>query len=119
MPSFLHRCSSRPPAPVAGRVGFDPRLQFYSFQTGQAKPGRHLFDLAAKALLARGVHSRNVLYIGNDMLNDVAAACRAGFRTAWFAGDARSLHRRAEDPRVAGTQSDLIVTHMCQLPECI
>jgi len=55
--------------------------------------------------------------VGNDRLNDIAAAARLGMRTALFAGDARSLRWRRGDPRCAGVVPDLIVTHWRQLPE--
>ncbi len=80
-PAFFHQ--------TLGELGFDPRLQFYSYRHLWAKPGLHLYELAASELLQQGVPAHNVLYIGNDMLNDVAAASRVGFRTALFAGDAQ------------------------------
>ncbi len=100
-------------------LGFALELQFFSYQFGQAKPGRYLYQRAAEALSAVGVPTRNVLYIGNDMLNDVAAAHHVGFRTALFAGDARSLRWRRDDLRVVGIEPDLIVTDLTQLPGCI
>ena len=36
-------------------------------------------------LAEEGIAAREVLYVGNDMLNDVAAASAVGFRTALFA----------------------------------
>jgi putative hydrolase of the HAD superfamily len=100
-------------------LGFLPELQFYSFQTGWAKPGRYLYDLAADAAASHGWRCHNVLFIGNDLLNDVAAARQVGFRTALFAGDGRSLRERAGDPRVKGVQADLVITHLDQLVKCI
>ncbi len=98
-----------------GELGFDPHLQFYSYQHQRAKPGRYLYELAARELSRRGVPAGDVLYIGNDMLNDVAAASQAGFRTALYAGDRRSLRLRSGDDRIQRVQPDLVVTHLRQL----
>lgn len=98
--------------------GFDPNLQFYSYRHGFAKPGMPLFALAARALARRGIAPKEVLYVGNDMLNDIVPAARLGFQTALFAGDARSLRLRADDPRVAGTVATFVVTDLAQLAEC-
>jgi putative hydrolase of the HAD superfamily len=98
---------------------WDDELQYYSYEHGQAKPGRHLYELAAAALLRRGVRPEQVVYVGNDMLKDVAPAQAVGFRTALFAGDARSLRWRSDDPRVAGIAPDLVLTSLSQLPPCV
>jgi putative hydrolase of the HAD superfamily len=100
-------------------LGFDPELQFYSYCYGQAKPGRFLHQLAARALAGRGLEADEILYLGNDMLNDVAAARAVGFRTALFAGDARSLRRREDDPRVRGVSPDIVITRLSSLPQCL
>ncbi len=52
--------------------------------------------------------------VGNDALRDLAPARRAGFQTALFAGDARSL-RGAEQ---AG-QASAVVTDLRQLPRLL
>lgn len=100
-------------------LGFDPQLQYYSYQHGRAKPGAYLYRLAKEALLKRGIQASGVLYVGNDVLNDVLPAAGVGFRTALFAGDARSLRRRTDDPRVAGVRPDVVLTDLVQLAECI
>ena len=51
-------------------------------------------ELRVGALGKNGVAPGEVLYVGNDMLNDVYAAGQVGFRTALFAGDQRSLRMR-------------------------
>ncbi len=80
-------------------LGFDDELAMWSFQTGRAKPDSHMFDELASALERRGIHRDRVLYIGNDALNDCAAAGEAGFMTALFAGDSRSFKSRPDEPR--------------------
>ena len=44
------------------------------------------------------------------------ARARAGLRTALFAGDARSLRLRRDDPRCAAVCPDLVLTGLSQLP---
>jgi putative hydrolase of the HAD superfamily len=100
-------------------MGLHPRLQSYSYRYGQAKPGRFLYELAAEELATMGVQPSETLFVGNDMLNDVKAAAAVGFRTALFAGDARSLRWRTGDERVANVTVDIVLTHLDQLPGCV
>lgn len=100
-------------------LGCAADLQFYSYQHGQAKPGLALYHLAAAALQRRGIPACRVLYVGNDIRNDIGPAARCGFRTALFAGDARSLRRRADDPDCAGIVPDVIVKGLKDLVHCV
>lgn len=99
--------------------GFAADLQVYSYRLGQAKPALRLFTAAADALRARGITNREVLYIGNDMRNDVAGAQQLGFQTVLFAGDQRSLRLRPDDVRVVGVHADAIITSLTQLCGCL
>jgi putative hydrolase of the HAD superfamily len=99
--------------------GFDAQLQFYSYRHGLAKPGPDLYRMAARALAGRGVDPEAVLYVGNDMLNDILPARRVGFRTALFAGDARSLRLRPGEPRLAGVSPDVVLSRLSDLDETI
>lgn len=99
--------------------GFDRELQYYSYQYGRAKPGPDLHQMAANALSGRGLDPSSVLYVGNDVLNDLCPAAGLGFRTALFAGDARSLRLRPNDPRTDGVAPDLVLTALAELSECI
>jgi len=96
-------------------LGFDPDLLFYSFQHQVAKPSLALFEMAAANLDARGIKPVAVLYVGNDMLNDMYPAHCIGFQTALFAGDRRSLRLRTDDPRCADLKPDLVLTDLGQL----
>lgn len=100
-------------------LGCPPDLQIYSYRHGHAKPGPRLYDLAATALRCRKISAERVLYVGNDMRNDVAPAARCGFRTALFAGDARSLRRREGDPLCAGIIPDVVVTNLTDMVHCV
>lgn len=101
------------------QLGFDPTLEHYSYQYGQAKPGLTLHRRAADSLAQHEIKPSEALYVGNDMLNDIYPAGRLGFRTALFAGDARSLRRREGDPRVDGVMVDLVLTSLAQLNDCV
>jgi len=100
-------------------LGFHPRLIILSFQHGRAKPSIVLFDMARETLEEMGIESEEVLYVGNDMLNDIYPAYRSGFQTALFAGDRRSLRLRDDDRRCSGISPELVVTDLEQLSEHI
>jgi putative hydrolase of the HAD superfamily len=95
--------------------GFDPQLIFFSYRFGIAKPSCFMFDLAMDMLSRRGISPVSVLYVGNDMRNDILPARRVGFQTALFAGDRRSLRRRDDDVRCRHLVPDMIVTDLQQL----
>ncbi len=101
----------------AEKLGFTRDLTFYSYEHGYAKPSMTLFNQALSRLEQRGVLPGAVLYVGNDMRNDIHPACQAGFQTALFAGDRRSLRLRADDPAIEGTTPDLVVTDLRQILE--
>jgi putative hydrolase of the HAD superfamily len=100
-------------------LGFDRGLLAYSFELGEAKPSPGLFAPATRRLGALGLRPENALYVGNDMLNDISAAARAGFKTALFAGDRRSLRLREGDPRVRGIMPDRVVRSLEDLGSLI
>ena len=89
-------------------LGLEESLSFWSYRTGRAKPDRFMYDQAAQALAHRGIAVENALYVGNDALNDCAAAGEAGFMTALFAGDARSFRPREASLRVAEYPPDTV-----------
>ena len=96
-------------------LGFDPGLIFYSYRFGVAKPSAALFKIAAEKLKVKGIQPSSVLYLGNDMLNDIYPAKATGFQTALFAGDKRSLRLRAGDSRCKKLTPDLVITDLVQL----
>lgn len=99
--------------------GFDPDVQSWSYAHLRAKPGTFLYEHAAEKLAEKGIEPGEVLYVGNDLLNDCTPAQAVGFRTALFAGDARSLRLREGDDRVADTRPTVTVTDLRQLLECV
>ena len=96
-------------------LGFDPELIIYSFHYAVAKPSPMLFHIAAKKLKAKNILPSSVLYLGNDMLNDIYPAKCIGFQTALFAGDKRSLRLRSDDSRCKNLNADLVITDLDQL----
>lgn len=100
-------------------LGFSVDLCFWSYQHRIGKPSTYLFELAAKAFAEETVEPTEVLYIGNDLRNDILPAQRTGFRTALYAGDERSLRLREDDPSCASTQSDAILTSLSQIAHLV
>lgn len=100
-------------------LGIRDDLVHLSYELGHAKPGRAIFENAATALATIGVKPAEALYVGNDLLNDVAAASALGFRTALFAGDRRSLRKREGDARIEGVTPDAVITMLPQLTEVL
>jgi putative hydrolase of the HAD superfamily len=95
--------------------GVDPQLTFFSYRVGSAKPSCRMFELAAEIVTHRGIPLSSVLYVGNDMHNDILPAKTVGFKTALFAGDQRSLRKRSEDVCCRHIVPDMIVTDLRQL----
>ena len=100
-------------------LGFDPGLLYYSYRYEVAKPSPTLFKMAAEKLYSKGIQPVAVLYVGNDMLNDIYPANAIGFQTALFAGDRRSLRLRTDDPRCTDLSPDLVITDLGQLSQYI
>ena len=96
-------------------LGFDPELTLFSYQIGRAKPSVMLYDLMGERLALKGIPRSSTLYVGNDMLNDIRPAKQAGYQTALFAGDARSLRMRENDASCRDLASDMVVVDLLQL----
>ena len=96
-------------------LGFHPDLMLFSYRFGYAKPSIYLFQLAAESLQNMGIPVNAALYLGNDMLDDIYPAQKVGFKTALFAGDARSLRLREDDPKCKNLSADIVITDLKQL----
>lgn len=99
-------------------LGMRDDLSAWSYRLGVAKPAPEMFANAVRGLPV-GRSSQNVLYVGNDMLNDVWTANQVGFRTCLFAGDARSLRLRETRPECRSLAPDLVITRLEQLIRCV
>jgi len=95
--------------------GFEPNLIFFSYKFGYAKPSSFLFEVASSRLKDMNIQTNSILYVGNDMLNDIYPAQRAGFMTGLFAGDARSLRLRSDESVCKNLSADIIITDLIQL----
>jgi len=101
-------------------LGFDAECCAWSYRLLEAKPSTRIYEAALKGLKRiHGIEPPEVLYVGNDMRNDIWPASLTGCRTALFAGDARSLRLREDDPRCVGVIPDRIVTDLRQITEII
>jgi putative hydrolase of the HAD superfamily len=99
---------------------FDINLCIYSFEERLCKPSLSFHKKLKRAVEDHyGFTTDEVLYVGNDMLKDIWPAHHFGFKTALFAGDARSLKWRREDERCRDLQPDLVITQLHQLNEYI
>ncbi|MGC9452067.1 MAG: HAD family hydrolase [Oceanipulchritudo sp.] len=100
-------------------LGFREDCSVWSYVEREGKPSIRLYQLLAERLAERDILPRQVLYIGNDMRNDIRPARETGFATALFAGDARSLRWRREDPRCRDLQPDLVLTNLRQIEQVL
>ncbi len=99
---------------------FDPNLTIFSYKLGRGKPDTMLFEELIPTLDQKyGLKPANVLFVGNDMLKDIYASSKVGFKTALFAGDQRSLRLRSDDERVKGLSPDFIITELKQILEIL
>jgi putative hydrolase of the HAD superfamily len=100
-------------------LGFDSDLCVFSYRLLEAKPSPRLFLHALEVLTRRGIEPQQVLYVGNDRVNDIWPAARTGMRTALFAGDSRSFRPREADPRARGVREDVLLTDLRQLADVL
>jgi len=92
----------------------------WSYTLLEGKPSMRLYEDAAECLAKyHKVQPEQVLYVGNDMRNDIWPAQQTGFKTALFAGDSRSLRRRNDHPDCKNRLADIEITHLEQLLDCI
>ena len=101
-------------------LSFSPTCNVWSYQELIAKPSTHLYTTAANRLMKHhAIDASAVLYIGNDIRNDIWPAQKIGFKTALFAGDDRSLRRRKDDPDCGHIVPDLVLTDLSQIIDCL
>ena len=96
-------------------AGFSPKIMSWSYLNGYAKPSLEMFSSVIKFIQNTGITTTEVIYIGNDMLNDISTAAELGLRTVLFAGDQRSLRLRKENHQLQTCQPDAIITELRQL----
>jgi len=89
---------------------FDESLVFFSYELGYSKPNPAAFQKANRILAQQGIKPEEIVYIGNDMLNDVWAAAQAGWQTILFAADETQTTLRKDEPNCTQVQPNAIVT---------
>lgn len=109
---YTHDLFERHLGAVSTELGFETEI--YSYQHQHAKPGTYLFERYLEQIK---FEPQQVLYIGNDMLNDIQPAKALGMKAALFAGDQRSLRLRHN--LTMAKQPDAILTNLSQIPELI
>lgn len=110
---LLRRAGSRGADPM--RDLFDRRLVFFSYRLGVSKPNPLAFECTRERLRRMGIEPARVLYVGNDVLNDMVPARRVGFKCVLFAGDRESLTMREDRPECAGFEPDGVIKSLPQL----
>ncbi len=101
-------------------LGFDNKLLIWSYKEEVAKPSSMLFmKIRERLVKIYGILPEETLYIGNDMLNDISPAKRAGFKTCLFAGDTRSLRLREEIKECREIKPDFVITRLKTLLDII
>jgi putative hydrolase of the HAD superfamily len=99
---------------------FDKDLTVYSYQHKRSKPDDFLFEIVKRQCKEKyNIHASEILFLGNDMFRDIYPAHRAGFKTALFAGDSRSLRLRKDNPELDHIAPDHIITDLYQLLKII
>ena len=92
----------------------------WSYILKEGKPSQRLYELSANHLFKiYQIDPKQVLYVGNDMRNDIWPAQSVGFKTVLFAGDKLSLRRRKDDPQCKQIKADLEITQLHQLLDCL
>lgn len=94
-------------------LGVDPGICVFSYEFLRAKPDAFLFEHARDRLASIGITPEAVLYIGNDVRNDIEPAKATGFRTALFAGDDSSLRLRGKTLAACG--ADIVLRDLREL----
>lgn len=98
------------------KLGFRREYCLWSYRHLVAKPSPALLARALDALRRRrGILPPQVLYVGNDMLNDIRVGALLGTRTALYAGERRSSNLAQDDEHIRGIRPDLILSSLEQL----
>ncbi len=99
---------------------FDSECCIWSNIVGEKNPSQKLFNRVLGALMVKhGIRASEVLYVGNDLFNDVGTAKIMGCKAALFAGDSRSVRLRENDERLEGIVADAVITDLNQLLEIL
>lgn len=95
--------------------GFEKDLSVFSYKMLKGKPDTIVYEALVEPLKKRGLTPQEVLYVGNDMLKDIYAASKVGFKTCFYAGDMRAYRLREDHPEASKIKPDYIITELKEL----
>ncbi len=98
---------------------FDPRLVFFSYQLGRAKPDSFIYEKAIKALKKLGIAPHEAVYVGNDMYKDIWGAQRLGFKTIFAAQDQQACRTRIDKRQCHKLIPDAIIRNLTHISKVV
>ena len=99
---------------------FKSEICFWSYQYKIAKPSTNIYNIAADYILRYyGIPSKQILMVGNDMLNDIWTSQKIGFKGALFAGDQTSLILHKNNTPTPLILPENIITDFSQLSKIL
>ena len=98
---------------------FTESLVLFSHELGFSKPNPGGFQRAIETLSEQDITPKEILYIGNDMLNDVTAAQDAGLHTILLAANDSQVILRKDEPRCQNVKPDAVVNCASQIVDLI
>ncbi len=102
------------------KIGFQPQLCSWSYRLGCAKPSPEMFKDPLRVLRQRwGITPSQILFLGNDLLNDMWCARQVGLQCCLFAGDSHSLRLRRDDPRCRNFIPESCIGTLSELPQIL
>lgn len=99
--------------------GFEKDISVFSYKILKGKPDTAVYRELLDPLKKRGILPGEVLFVGNDMLKDIYAAVKVGFKTCFFAGDLRAYRLRENHPEASKVKPDHIITELSQLNQIL
>ncbi|MBD3249136.1 HAD-IA family hydrolase [Candidatus Woesearchaeota archaeon] len=63
---------------------FDEDILLFSYKIGFSKPNVEVFLMLKEKLKEKGIDASEAIYVGNDMLKDIEASKKAGFKACLF-----------------------------------
>ncbi|MDR1401642.1 MAG: HAD family hydrolase [Puniceicoccales bacterium] len=100
-------------------LGFEEPVCIWSYEHRHRKPSAVLFKLCEEGLKVLGLKPSQALCVGNDMFNDIVPAHKAGFKTALFTGDSRSLRLHKDIEECVKIKPTIVFNEFSQLADCI
>ncbi|MDR1414105.1 MAG: HAD family hydrolase [Puniceicoccales bacterium] len=100
-------------------LGFEAPICIWSYEHRHRKPSAVLFKLCEEGLKVFGIKPSQTLCVGNDMFNDIVPATKAGFKTALFTGDIRSIRLHEDIEECAKEKPTIVFNEFGQLGNCI